>query len=197
MSSKVAIWNMALVNVGSSGFIQSDTEPSAEANHCRVVHDSSLKSALESLDWNFARIQVALADLGTPEVNWQYQYAYPSNCLKVRKIVTSSRLDKPLPFKTGLNSAGTQKVINTDVEGAIISFTANIENTALFPESFSQLVAWHIALGIAPALSGNDQKIFDKVRNGLSVALSHAQTVDANEGQEDDEQDAPWIKEYE
>lgn len=197
MASKVSILNMALVNIGSSGFIQDPDENSAEANHCRVVYDEAVKSTLESIDWNFARVKVALADLGTPDDDWTHQYAYPSNCIKARKILTAVRNDKPYPFKAGLNSAATQKVINTDVEGAVLVFTANITNTDLFSSAFSIALSWQIAMGISGPLSGNDKNIMDKVTRGLASSLAQAQVLDANEGQEDDERDAPWIGEYE
>jgi len=197
MASKVSILNMALVNVGSSGFIQDPGENSAEANHCRVVYDEAVKSTLEALDWNFARVKVALADLGTPDGDWVYQYAYPSNCIKARKIQTAIRNEKPFPFKIGLNSAVTQKVVNTDIEDAVLIFTANVTNTELFSSAFAIALSWQIAMGISGPLSGNDKNIMDKVRTGLATALAQAQVLDANEGQEDDERDAPWIKEYE
>ena len=198
MASKVEIWNMALVRVGSSGFIQSPTENSAEANHCRVVYPNSVKATLEAtVDWSFARRKAALADLGTPDDDWSYQYAYPSNCIKARKILTNVRNAKPLPFKIGLNSSGTQKVINTDVSEAVLIYTMNVTNEALFSAAFAEMLSWKIALEIAPALSGNDQKVLSFVTQGLSAATANAYSNDANEGQEDDEKDASWIEQYE
>lgn len=197
MASKVSIWNMALVNVGSSGFIQSPTEASAEANHCRVVYDEAVKSTLEALDWNFARVKVALADLDTPDDDWIYQYAYPSNCVSARKILTTIRNEKPMPFKVGLNAAATAKVVNTDVSEAVLVYTALVTNEALFSSAFAVALSWHVAMSISGPLAGNDKNIMDKVNKGLATALAQAQTLDANEGQEDDERDAPWITEYE
>ena len=163
MASKVKIWNMALVNVGSSGFIQSPTEDSEEANHCRVVYDEAIKSTLESLDWNFARVKAALSDLGTPDSDWLYQYAYPSNCVKARKILTTIRNEKPLPFQIGLNADANKKVVNTDVDSAILVYTADIKNEALFPSSFAIALSWHVAMSIAGPLAGNDKKIIPKL----------------------------------
>ena len=184
---------MALVNMGSSGFIQAADEASAEAAHLRVVYDNSVEATLEALDWNFARVKVALADLDTPDDDWVYQYAYPANCVKARKILTSVRSAKPPPFEIGLNAAGSQKVINTDVEGAVLIYTARVTNTALFDSAFSEALSWKLALAAAGPLAGNDKNVFDKCRLGFAQALSQAQTINMNEGQEDEEPDASWI----
>jgi hypothetical protein len=196
MPSKVSIWNMALTNVGSSGFVQSPTEQSAEASHCRVVYDNAVLATLESMDWSFARKKVALADLGTPDDDWLYQYAYPTNCAKARKILTKIRNAKPLPFEIGINSAGTQKVINTDAPDAVLIYTMKVTNEALFNSVFAEVLSWKMALLIAPAIAGNDKKILDSIRGGLAASLSNAHAVDSNEGQEDDPKDASWIDEY-
>ena len=197
MASKVAIWNMALVNIGSSAFIQSPTEASAEADHLRAVWDAALDTALESLDWNFARVKLALSDLSTPDDDWLYQYAYPSNCVKARKILTTVRNEKPLPFSVGLNAAGTAKVINTDVQEAVLVYTRRITDTLLFSSAFVTALSWQLATQVAGPLAGNDKQVIDKTMKGLAAALSQAQALEKNEGQQDDPQDASWIREYE
>jgi len=195
MSSKIEIFNMAMTNIGSSAVVEDVAELSSEALACRTVYNTSLKSTLEAIDWTFARQCVVLADLGTPPVGWSYQYSYPSNCLKARRLVLPSRLLKPEKFEVALKADGSSKVINTDIAEAVLRYTMNVTNEALFPETFAEALSWKLAYWISITLTG-DLKIRNSCTIGFNMSLGNAQTVDANEGVDDDQPEADWINEY-
>ena len=195
MATKVEIFNMALTRIGSSALIESDTEQSAEALALRTVYSNSLKSTLEALDWTFARQIVLLADLGSPPVGWGYQYAYPSTCLKARRLMLPSRLQKPEKFEVALKADGSAKVINADIAEACLRFTMNITNVGLFNATFAEALSWKLGYESAMTLTGKD-KVRDAAASGFNMALGNAQMIDANEGVDDELPDAIWIDEY-
>jgi len=60
-TSKVGIWNLALINIGQTQFIESESERSLAADVCGRVWDNCLRRTLEAKDWLFARRQASLS----------------------------------------------------------------------------------------------------------------------------------------
>lgn len=89
MASKIEIYNMALMHVGSTSKVASVDEQSMEAIVCGTFYPTALDCLLsyKSCDWGFATKSVVLADIGSPPVNWMYRYAYPNDCVRAIRIV--------------------------------------------------------------------------------------------------------------
>src|ERR1700719_4577737 len=104
MVSAVDVANMALDNIGARYSITSLDPPQPAPNAVMVArhYQPKIDALHRAAHWNFTRKQAALSLLraanGTPEnpsgttlpippVPWQYEYAYPSDCLLARFLV--------------------------------------------------------------------------------------------------------------
>ncbi len=86
MPADTDIGNMALSRLGTRATIADLTENSTEARQINLWY-ATVRDDLQSLvDWNFNRVSQALAASGTPPARWASSYAYPSDCLKMRRL---------------------------------------------------------------------------------------------------------------
>ena len=86
MADLIQIANLSLSRIGTRSSIADLAEDSPEARGFNTVYTQCRDETLEAVDWGFARARRYLADLGQPPVDWQYRYAYPSDCLKIRGL---------------------------------------------------------------------------------------------------------------
>ncbi len=186
--SDVSICNLALFRIGHSQRINSLNEASVPAELCKVIYPIARDRLLEDFDWSFARKRVALASVGDPPTNWDYQYQYPSDCLKARAIVyegdRAPTASNRIPFEVTANTVNEGKAICCDLEEAELIYTAYVTSTALFTPSFDDALAWAIALELVMPLS-RDAKFATLAAQQLPVAVQKAQALDANERQTD------------
>lgn len=86
MPTDTDIGNMALSRLGTRATIADLTENSTEARQINLWY-ATVRDELQSLvDWNFNRVSLALAASGTPPARWAASYAYPSDCLRMRRL---------------------------------------------------------------------------------------------------------------
>ena len=86
MPADTDIGNMALSRLGTRATIADLTENSTEARQINLWY-ATVRDELQSLvDWNFNRVTQALAASGTPPARWSASYAYPSDCLRMRRL---------------------------------------------------------------------------------------------------------------
>ena len=95
MPSDVDICNRALANIGHTQFLE-DLDPSdgPEGEVCAKFYSDFRDEVLRKYDWPFARWRVQPAPLdattlalGAVPAPWAFAYAYPDQCLSVRKMV--------------------------------------------------------------------------------------------------------------
>lgn len=86
MSSEVEICNLALSNI-RAGSINSLTEASLQAQQCKLKYPIIRNRCLTELAWGFNRKIRSLAVLTTEIFNWAYAYQYPTDCLKIHRLV--------------------------------------------------------------------------------------------------------------
>jgi len=86
MPADTDIGNMALSRLGTRATIADLTENSTEARQINLWY-TTVRDELQSLvDWNFNRVTQALAPSGSPPARWAASYAYPSDCLRMRRL---------------------------------------------------------------------------------------------------------------
>ena len=198
MTDAVTICNMALGHVGARSKVSQvfpSPENSEEARNCFIYYETARKAALESFDWQFASREVSLAlyaDDDTP-VRWQYQYAWPDDCINPIEIIRLDFDDEPIAFATGISSDGTTKLIFTDEEDAALRFTADIENPTLFPATFEASFAWRLSMDLAIPLTRN-RDVFMTCADGFAQSLPEARKASANRGRHHKQQKASWHK---
>ena len=194
MATKTAICNQALSNIQVSQFIaELDTDKTNAGIICRLWYEQCLCWALEDFDWNFARRRIPLAALtSTPPANWQYVYAYPSECAAARRIEIpgvrtpygGQRRAFEVAAESGVGDVADVKVIYSDQQDAVLVYTKKITDAAMFDAHFVSALGWllasHIALPLAvkPALA-------QQAAQNYQAMKSFARVKHLKEGQED------------
>lgn len=201
MASKVGIVNEALSHLGISKEIANlDTEASQEAATARRFYDVALKGTLRAFNWPFATRFATLALVESdPTEEWNYSYRYPTDCLKVRRILSGTRNDtrqSRVPYIIASDSQG--KLIFTDEENAQIEYTLLAEDPQFYPDDFELAFSYYLAHLMAARVTGGDQfKLGDKAARLFLLEISRAQSAAANEQQDEEIPDSEFIRERE
>lgn len=192
---ETTLCNMALGYIGADSIADIDNSRSANAEYCNTYLDTARDAALAAHNWNFARVRKSLAAISSeiPD-DWSYAYTYPSDCVKMRRLLhTSRRTNTPHPFEIGLKSDKSAKVIFCDLSPASAIYTARIENLALWDdlaiEAFSYKLASLIVVPILrkPSAADTYNRIFLQ-------KISMAEANDANEGQSDQPPESTFVE---
>lgn len=168
MASVVEIGNLALSHI-RAGTINSLTEASVQAQQVSLLYPILRDQVLQDAPWQFARKVQALA-LRTDELfNWVYAYQYPSDCIKIRRLiinfeeinssvgVRSRFYDPNLAFpgvrdkvKYQIQNVNGDKVIAANEMELRAEYTVKVEDPNLFDPQFilglSHLLAAHLAV---------------------------------------------------
>lgn len=179
MTSAVEICNLALANVGSTSRIDSLTEASKEAAVCRQYYEHCRDIALSAHNWGFARKVAALAETAnTPlDTKWAVEYAYPSDCVKIRKILPEA--SEPNEYERGI-SEDDAAVIWCNVDEAYADYTKAITDTSFFSVEFVWALAWNLAAAIAMKVTGDANKK-TMAEQKYQLAIQSARATDFSE----------------
>lgn len=178
MASDVSICNTAIMRVGGSQLISALTETSVAAQACNLAFEHSRLRTLTAAHWPFAtKFYTGELVEANPVTEWAYAYRYPSDCLKIRRIVSGLGFSEAphLPYKIGRDSSG--KLIYTNQSDAEFEYTMNVTDTGQFTEDFASAMAWLIAHEIAPSQSRIKDMAdycFRMFQTECSVAVSNA-----------------------
>lgn len=181
--SDTVIANMALDNIGAKSVIASLSENSPEAKACKLWYDSSRRQALEAFNWSFARRRLTLASHSDdpPEQRWNFRYQYPVDCIKAREIENPMGPDADaIPFTIELDDAATAKTILTDLDDAVLIYTADISSTSLFSMFFVDTLSALLASRIAIKITGKRTLKGDMIQQ-YNALIRIAPAHDANE----------------
>ena len=219
----VDVANLALDGIGARFSIVSLTPPMPPPNAVAVArqYDLTFQGVARAAHWNCLRYQVKLTLLkaakGTPEnpdgttlptppTPYQYEYAYPPDCLKARYILPQRPDDAASPtpvFGGGLlatpswnvaqagfpfavavdtDSDGNQiRVILTDLEYAQLVYTARVDNPDLWDPHFQRAVVASLGAWLVNPLARNAQVLQEQI-NIASTVIQQARISDGNEG---------------
>jgi len=199
MASKTQIVNLALLRIGVTRAIANvDTEQSREAVSARLAFDDERDFVLRDFPWpwasTYATGQLVTGSSTTPaNRDWIFAYRYPSDCLMVRRLVTSAgRSDTAPPsFAIGRDSQG--RLIYTNQEEAEFEYTARVTNPEEFDALFVSMLAWKLASVLAPALSRIENMTTNAIKM-YEIEKSKAQSRALNEGQAAPPLDAEWVR---
>jgi len=231
----VDIVNTALDNIGARMSITSLNPPLPPPNAavCARQYQLRLDALFRAAHWNCARRQTSngltllKAAIGTPEnasgtlpvppIPWQYEYAYPSDCLAVRFLVpnpptTGSTVPPilaggvmqtnpwwpPIGYKFAVaidtDAAGNQiKVILTDLEFAQVVYTARIDNPDLWDPHFQNAASATLGAWLVNPLARNAQVLKEQIEIAKSIIIG-ARISDGNEGVTSTDHDPDWMR---
>jgi hypothetical protein len=223
MTSPVDLCNMALGQIPAriqiTGINPASPPNNVAATSASLYYQTQVDATFRSAHWNSARKQAGLTLLaaapGTPEnaanpslpvppIPWLYEYAYPSDCLKIRFLfpLPSAAATGQVPLMTGIGTTcrappetslpfvididtdqdGNQiKVILTNAPRAQGVYTARIANPDLWDQALQNAVIGTLSAWLCMPVSGDEKKLERciKVAAGL---IAQARISDGNEG---------------
>lgn len=202
MTSVVEICNLALSNI-RAGSINSLDESSLQAQQCKLKYPFMRNICLKQM-WGFNRKIEVLAVLTTEIFNWAYAYQYPSDCLKINRLIGEyeelanadadviSRLidSQLLPLNDMRNTIpyeifnfSNNKVIGANEAELRIEYAARIEDPNLYTDIFilalSHLLSSELAIPLIGAEVG--RQLRDDSLTLYTSYLDSAVEDDANE----------------
>lgn len=166
-ASSTDVVNETLVLIGQQVRITSLSDGSTAAKCASAVYEPTVALMLRELDPDFARATLALtvAAVASPIIPWAYEYAYPTDCVRVRAIrppasgvgADADPYD-PSPVRSSVAydpSAGTNaKVILTNMPNAIAVYTSSNAAEALWDAAFTEAVVRRLANPLAMGMAG-------------------------------------------
>lgn len=198
-ANKVEIYNGALFKIGHTKSIENVSEATNEARNCNKIYDRHRESILSMANWGFAKTFKTLAQTaGTPPVGWEYEYQYPSDCLRVIEIAKTAPTDPKIPFTSGHtydSSTGQQKrVIWTNHPSAQLVFIRDVTNEGLFTPMFVQTLEHRMGVDLAKVMAKKTDVAKEQM-NWFQWALNEAVRLNEIESEDQPQPDANWITE--
>lgn len=181
MTTEADIGNMALSKLGTRATITSLTENSTEARQINIWYATVRDDLLRVGDWNFARVYAPLALSGTPPSRWGYSYAYPSDCLKFRRIdaeISVQAIDPAVTFEIATD--GTNRMIFTNFSEAIGVYTQRVTDPNRMDPEFIMALQTCLAAAIALAITQKESVANARVVEARAV-IEQAAVDSANE----------------
>ncbi|MEI6282504.1 MAG: hypothetical protein WCP82_07290 [Alphaproteobacteria bacterium] len=180
LTTPVDICNAALGKLGAGIRLGSLLDGSVAGKIALDTYGQTRDKLLRDGNWGFARRDAVMVLLKSapaggyavtawnsvthPPLPWKYAYRYPADCLKVRSIrrtpVFLPEFDpQPVVFDTPntVVVATEQKVIVTQVASAVLTYTGQVVDPALWEASFVQVMVDAMAEIFAPTLGRNPQ----------------------------------------
>jgi len=182
-TSKVEVWNLALIQAGHSQLVANEEEDSTESRLCSTIYEQCRDFVLREFPWRFAKARVALALIeGQPNSSWLFQYSLPADCLMVRSIVHSGQQhDLPcwqIAFEVADNGDGP--VLFTNAEQAEMIYTKRVTNVQHYDPSFVTALSLYMATLLVIPLKGKPD-IAQMLQKAYSRAVHQAAANSLNE----------------
>lgn len=190
-ASKTEIANLALAHLGHAKQISNiDTETDQEAKTCRQFFEVARDLVLRDFAWSFAQKRFDLSQIETltdtdSDSEWTYSYMYPTDCLKIHRIMSGTRNDSRqtrVPFEI-LDNNGSRRIW-TDVDDARVEYTARIEIVEQYPPDFVLALSYRLAELICPRLTNGDAFGLKKqLLEYYKIEIANAELNNSNEVQ--------------
>lgn len=162
LTSNTQVANLALAKLGQAKAIGSLNENTAAAVACKQHYDLVLDEVLGAFEWAFATRYVDLALVAeNPTSEWLYSYAYPTDALRLRRILSGRRpSQETLDTKVKLEviDDGTAKLIYTNEVEPVAEITIRETTVEKYPAEFCQALAYRLAYEIGPVIMTGDPK---------------------------------------
>jgi len=196
--SEVQIGKLALSHLGDRYDITSLSENSAEAEQVNLVFDNVRDALVREHPWKFSLRYYTPASLtGTPPSGWTYMYTYPTDALKVWRIVNPLDPNNdslpPLKWTVARNNSDI-KVLLTDESDPEFEYSKQVTSSSEFDANFDIALSWKIAEMIAMPITG-DLGIRANMQQEAARQVGLAKMEDGNEGiNREQSRDPDWIR---
>ena len=183
MPADTDIGDMALSRLGTRATIADLTENSTEARQLNIWYET-VRDELQSLvDWNFNRVSQALAASGAPPARWAASYAYPSDCLRMRRLDfggASWVAGSPVTgFEIASDGSGTFLYCNEDQVSAV--YAQRVTDPARFTPGFILAFVDCLAASVALAIT-QKADLAEHLARRAQERIERAMADSANEG---------------
>jgi len=184
------IVDLALTRIGvSRNAIAARPELQFQVLWPRLRFSDERDYVLRSVPWPWATKYAALSgQVAAPNPDWAYSYTFPADALFIRRITTANGRLEPNPpaFRVGRNGANA-RVIFTDVTTGSVEYTMQVTDPAEFDAVFASMLAWRIAIHLAPTFADEDKKgeVLKAAQEAYAAKKQEAETRAVLEGQKD------------
>lgn len=198
MASKTEICNLALSHLGIGSEISNiETEHSQEATACKRFYETAKDATLREFSWPFATKLVTLGLVEEePNSEWAYSYRYPTNAIKLKRILSGIRNDtrqSRVPYRLSKDDTGI--LILTDKENAEVEFIERVDNPQFYPSDFTMALSYKLAYLVAPRLTGGDPfKLKQQVAQLYQIEIAMAMNTAASEEQDEELPESEFIR---
>ena len=151
-TEKTDVYNLGLIHIGHTKRVTSPTEKTTERRNCEAVYDPYRKALLTMAKWGFGTVSQTLTLTGNTPTGYDYEYVYPTGCLKALEIARASAQLPKIPFKAGsiIDSDGDhQRVIWTNKEDASLIFIYDVEDVKMFTPLFNLTLAHYMGVTLS------------------------------------------------
>lgn len=180
ITSPADVVNLALAGIGHTDRIGSIYEGSKAAKQALDIYSQTRDEMMRTVDYGFAARNVDLLLLksapaggyvppnpwsgaNNPPIPWMFEYAYPSDCLKIRAIKAQPIfvLDydpQPVVFNITNDSFYTpaRKVVLCNVQNAMMVYTGQVTDPTTWEADFVEAFAAELGRRLAPVLANMD-----------------------------------------
>jgi len=175
MVDSASITNRAAAQIGAqatvTGAVPNLTGGGAVSGYANTLYQGVVEMLLRDADWEFSRTTAPLAVTGNvPLEPWQFEYEYPTDCLKIRQITpaTLSTLD-PQPVQWSVAERASGKVIGCNIINAQIVYTTNAAAENEWDPMFQETVVRMLASELS--MAGVGRPDFSRVMLGQSASI--------------------------
>lgn len=181
MTTKLIVWNQALMHLGSAPIADTTSTSVMAVNVFNNAWTGVTEEAFNEGDWNFAKktVPLVVSDSGVASSGYTYAYAYPSDYF--RTIAVSPDPHFSSPYNHYMDEGGLLHCSSTDIYLRHIS-NSYLDDLSVWPTMFWRFVAWKLAFETCERLTqGATQR--DKLEKDVKTALRKAKSVDARNQQ--------------
>ena len=180
MSLKIDICNMALAHLGLES-ISSLTQDDERTRRCLLFYEPVKKELLRTHNWGFANVMEPLTLLAAAdEPEKPYMYAYPADCLFLRRIFGDSAGQKNVSFREVFRPDLHARVIFCALPQAQVEYTRDIKDENLFDSAFVYAFSLALAADLALTLTG-DRALAQQIWQKYTLALQEARRSNMSE----------------
>lgn len=195
--TQVGIYNLALSAVGSRDTLASISENTPGARECNRWYEPVRRTAFRAAHWKslreYSRLPL-LTERNTaedwvdtdPHPGWLYAYGAPNDMVAPRYLTTFQTFD------SGIYASSSVQAIFTNVEDAVLCYTADRTDPSLWDNALYMAVVHALAGYIAIPVSGKRDRSRDLLdAANKAIAEARADTANAMERKYDTIPD--WI----
>lgn len=150
MPDRLELANMALNYLGAEQ-LSSLNDDSLEAQIFRSVYDLTLETMLEAHPWNFAEKAATLGQSADTDVDFDFAYTLPNDCIRAKRIKTSAGRTTNASYKI------RGRLLLTNQDGVQLVYTAGAREQDFTP-SFAMTLTWALAAQMAMPITESETK---------------------------------------